>query len=80
MADGDIPLHPCKQPFKECEIRRYDQPESARSGSLVVRSTNRTGIKLTLIGHHTFDLCYNGWGYCIPIATPDFMNAGFSRS
>ncbi len=32
MADGDIPLHPCKQPFKECEIRRYDQPESAASG------------------------------------------------
>ena len=33
MAVGDIPLHPCKQPFKGREIRRHDQPESAKSGS-----------------------------------------------
>ena len=32
MADGDILLHPCKQPFKGREIRRHDQPESAMSG------------------------------------------------
>jgi len=34
MADGDIPLHPCKQPFKGREIQLHDLPESAISGFL----------------------------------------------
>jgi len=36
MADGDIPLHPCKQPFKGREIRQHDQPESAKYGHPMV--------------------------------------------
>jgi hypothetical protein len=32
MVDDDIPLHPCKQPFKVREIQWHDQQESARSG------------------------------------------------
>ena len=52
MADGDIPLNPCKQPFKECEIRRYDQPESAKSGHSTPKAYARTRRRRSLVPFH----------------------------